>query len=93
MSLPGGFNEFWALYPRRVCKAAAIKAWGNINPDINLMSTMMSALRWQADNVFARREIEKVPHPATWLNGRRWEDEQQTSLPNGHNSPRPTRPL
>lgn len=86
MNLPEGFSEFWHLYPRRVCKLVAIKAWERINPDINLRAEIISALRWQNEHVFRYREMEKIPHPATWLNGRRWEDEKQTSLApvNGH---------
>lgn len=85
MSLPEGFSEFWHLYPRRVCKLAAIAAWERINPDINLRVAILAALRWQATEVFAKREEEKIPHPATWLNGKRWEDERPKA--NGSHGP------
>jgi hypothetical protein len=85
MSVPEGFTEFWHLYPRRVCKLAAIKAWERINPDINLRASILASLKWQIDQVFSRREIEKVPHPATWLNGRRWDDERPKT--NGAHDP------
>jgi hypothetical protein len=74
MSLPGGFAEFWALYPRHVAKAAAVRAWIKIDPTSNLIQAIHAAIKTQAVD-FLRREPEKVPHAATWLNGRRWEDE------------------
>lgn len=98
MSPPDGFPAFWSLYPRRVGKQAAIKAWshqirGTADATSNLMLQVMAALRWQVDHIFVYRELERIPHPATWLNGKRWEDEQQESLvlPNGHPPAAPAR--
>jgi hypothetical protein len=63
------FAEFWERYPRKVAKAAAVKAWGMATRD-TAPATIMGGLaktRWP--------DLQFVPHPATWLNGRRWEDE------------------
>lgn len=64
------FAKFWAAYPLHVAKQAAIKAW----PGDDLLPPILVALEWQAP-AFRKRERDKIPHPATWLNGKRWEDE------------------
>lgn len=69
------FDRFWSIYPRRVARQAAIKAWRQINPDQALTDTICEAVvrqsrreSWQRDNgIF-------IPHAATWIRGRRWED-------------------
>jgi len=75
------FEAFYSAYPRHVAKQAAVKAW----PGDDLATKIMAALEWQAPE-FSKREPDKIPHPATWLNGKRWEDEKTT------NKPKPTKP-
>lgn len=68
---PEGFAEWYALYQRKDARTAAVKAWRNLAPSPELQETMKAALRrwrWNPDR-------ERNPHPATWINGRRWEDE------------------
>jgi hypothetical protein len=72
---PRGFGEFWAPYPRKVAKAKALAAWIKINPSEDLIRIIAAAILWQRD-VFLARDPELRPHPATWLNQRRWEDEK-----------------
>lgn len=67
------FNRFWQAYPRRVAKVAARRAWDKLGADGELLDLMLRALEWQRKGW---NDIAYVPHPATWLNGRRWEDEQ-----------------
>lgn len=69
------FSDFWEEYPRKTAKADAQKAFAKIKVDDDLMEKIMDAL-------FAAKESEAwvkdggkfIPYPATWLNGRRWED-------------------
>jgi hypothetical protein len=81
-AVPVLFERFWAAYPRpgcrgRVGKSAARKAWDKLQPDEALIEAMLAALAWQRDLPdWGRDDGRYVPHPATWLNGRRWEDEQ-----------------
>lgn len=70
------FNTFWASYPRKVGKLAAIKAWLRIQPDVQLYLRIIAKVKeethseqWQKDNG------SFIPHPATWLNQGRWDDE------------------
>lgn len=70
------FARFWALYPRKQGKAAARKAWDKLKPDMELCRLMSKALHTQmASEEWQRDEGRYIPYPATWLNGRRWEDE------------------
>ncbi len=70
------FAEFYTAYPRKVAKPAALKAFCAINPDDSTLQAMLAAI--EAQGLAARcaaGDVRFVPHPATWLNGRRWEDQ------------------
>lgn len=74
------FTEFWKYYPRKVGKNAAWRAWQKINPDSELLGTMLTVLAWQKQQDDWLRERGRfIPHPATWLNQGRWHDEPQQS--------------
>lgn len=72
------FDDFWALYPRRVAKKDARTAWAKI--DAKHYPTILTALYEWARIWDARGEPEYTPYPASWLNGERWEDD----FPPGH---------
>jgi hypothetical protein len=72
------FDIFWKEYPRKVDKAKALKAFEKLKPDEELLGVMLQAIiAAKASDVW--RETRFIPHPTTWLNGKRWEDE----LPKG----------
>ena len=82
-----GFNEFWDLYPRKVGKGAARKAWRaalrkSSREDILAGVTLYAILRRDQDPQF-------TAHPATWLNGERWVDETMIDVP----EPEPETPI
>ena len=68
------FEKFWSVYPRHEGKQNAVKAFAKLKPDEALLETMINAIlkQKQSDQWSDPRYI---PHPATWINGRRWEDE------------------
>lgn len=71
-----GFATFWAQYPKKVAKPQALKAWKKIKPAGRLLADLIAALKKQkASADWLKDDGRFVPHPATWLNGRRWEDE------------------
>lgn len=75
------FSVFWNAYPRKVGKAPAEKAWLKITPNESLLKQIVDALEWQAkQSDWLKDDGKFIPHPSTWLNGRRWEDEQPVSL-------------
>jgi len=64
------FELFWDLYPRKIGKGAARKAWIKALTKTD-PATVLSAVKsqpWPAD-------VQFLPHPATWLNQERWTDE------------------
>ena len=64
------FEAFWRMYPRRVGKEAARRAWKKARARVGAETilTGLSAARWP-------EEAEFIPHPSTWLNQGRWDDE------------------
>jgi hypothetical protein len=75
-SIDALFEEFWSVYPKKASKQDALKAFKKLKPDEALHARMLAAVvaakqsqEWLKDNG------QFVPHAATWLNGRRWEDE------------------
>lgn len=81
------FDEFWAVYPRKVGKKATGLSWKKIRPDAELHDRIMAAVRkaklteqWQRDGG------RFIPNPATWLNQGRWDDEYGEVTQNGAGS-------
>ena len=76
------FDLFWAAYPRKVAKQAAVKAWGKIKPDEAFTRKIIAAVdRFREDPQWRKDDGQFIPHPATFLNGRRWEDEPNREKP------------
>lgn len=68
------FAIFWAKYPRKVSKQEAFKAWKNLTKKAQKVAT--DAIDAHRDYwLKTDREKDKIPHAATWLRGKRWEDE------------------
>lgn len=68
------FDVFWSAYPRKVAKLNAIKAWKKIRLEeveqiLTALSIFKQSQEWLKDNG------QFIPHPATWLNQRRFEDD------------------
>lgn len=73
------FEIFWESYPRREARARAERAFAKINPDEAKLQTIMAAIEKQKvhgclENLFGPDGRSLIPHPASWLNARRWED-------------------
>jgi len=71
--LNGHFSSFWESYPRKKSKGAAEKAWIRINPDGELTKKIVEAVK---SATVSWDDPKFIPYPATWLNGKGWEDEQ-----------------
>lgn len=76
------FARFWTAYPRKTAKETALKAFLKISPDEELLRQMLTAVerhkqtaQWQEDGG------RYIPHPATWLNQKRWQDEVNVAKP------------
>ncbi len=69
-----GFEEFWQAYPHKVGKGGAWRVWRRIR-DRPPNEQLLAALEGQKASTQWRRDHGRyIPHPATWLNQRRWED-------------------
>lgn len=71
-----GFAKFWERYPKKVAKPQALKAWKKIKPSGQVLVGLKAGLEKQrASADWLKDGGQFIPHPATWLNSRRWEDE------------------
>lgn len=76
--LDNGFEKFWSVYPKKTAKQQAFKAWQKLDPDEELLSKILASLERQRKSVqWTKDNGQFIPYPATWLNGKRWEDELQ----------------
>lgn len=76
------FERFWAVYPRKVGKGAAKRSFLKYKPDDALTEKMISAVEAQKQTEQWKRDGgQYIPHPATWLNQMRWEDELMPEAP------------
>lgn len=70
------FETFYSLYPRKISRTNAEKAWKKQKCVLSqVMPSLQKQMKLWTDPQF-------IPHPASWLNGRRWEDE----FPIGNNA-------
>lgn len=70
-----GFDEFWAVYPKKDAKQAAVKAWMKLKPDDELKQAIIAGVQRDIDGRWKGAERRYIPNPASYLNGGRWEDE------------------
>lgn len=72
------FNEFWALYPKKVGKKKAFESWKRSKIDKELHQKIIGAVaRAKATKQWSRENGRYIPNPATWLNQGRWDDEYE----------------
>ncbi len=68
------FEQFWSAYPKKVGKGDAFKAWQkNGHPPIQEIIVIL-ALACQCGD-WLKEGGQYIPNPATWLNGKRWDDD------------------
>jgi hypothetical protein len=77
------FAQFWEAYPRKVGKAPALKKWTKCKLSKHLV-WILDDLKFRCETVqpngWVDRKTNKlngsyIPHPITYLNQERWEDE------------------
>lgn len=70
------FDRFYSKYPRKQGKADGLKAFLKLNPNDELLCSIMNALDLNIKSEAWQKDGGKfIPLPATWIRGRRWEDE------------------
>ncbi|MGA9219678.1 MAG: hypothetical protein WBZ57_00640 [Pseudomonas graminis] len=71
-----GFAVFWKLYPRKVQKAKAEAAWEKLAVTPEMLTVITAALARQVTSIdWLKSNGQFIPHPTSWLNGKRWQDE------------------
>ena len=70
------FSVFWQEYPKKVGKGYAFECFKKIKPTKELVDIMIEAIKKQKkSDMWKRDKGQYIPHPSTWLNQKRWEDD------------------
>ncbi len=83
------FDDFYAIYPRKAAKKHARMMWDRI-PESLHVRILVALVAWRS--VWRDKDPEFLPHPGTWLNGERWEDELPQEFRRTHASHVPAQP-
>lgn len=76
------FGVFWESWPKKQDKSAALRAWMKI-PVSEYAAITAGLGKWLKSEQWTRGVI---PHPATWLNKKRWQDEDIPQFIGGINA-------
>ncbi len=72
------FEKLWSAYPRKEGKQKARAAFEKVDVSLNILleaiERQKKSSQWSKDNG------QFIPHLATWLNGKRWEDQVHTEV-------------
>lgn len=81
-SVPRAFLDFWLLYPRKIGKKAALRAWREAKIDDEQAEKILVAVKAQKTWPQWTKDGGKyICHPRTWLNQGRWDDAPDPSGP------------
>lgn len=67
------FERFWSVYPRKVGKQSAKRAFERVKVPLETLVTAVE--RQKCSDQWTQNNGQFIPHPATWLNQGRWDDE------------------
>ena len=74
------FEQFWNAYPNKKTKKKAYDSWKKIDPSDKLFKEIMVGLeRAKGSKQWQKDDGQYIPHPTTWLNQERWNDEDVLS--------------
>jgi hypothetical protein len=72
----GGFETFWKEYPKKIGKQKCLNWFKAHKVSDDLLSQMLRAIEEQKESdQWLKDNGQFIPHPYTWLNQGRWEDE------------------
>ena len=66
------FDVFWSDYPRKIGKGAARAAYSKAIKKASVDTILGGLLKHEIQTM---KDAQFIPHPATWLNQERWDDE------------------
>ncbi len=68
------FLIFWDLYPRKISKTKAYTSWLKLSEEEKDKCILVIPDHTQQEQ-WLENDGKFIPHPTTWLNGGRWEDD------------------
>lgn len=76
-----GFDQFWSVYPKKVSKPAALKAFKAAKINGHLPEVIADIEAKKESEGWKKNGGQYIPNPSTYLNNRKWEDgaEEQPS--------------
>ena len=77
------FDTFWEIYPRKAGKQRARAAWAKALKTATAQEIIDGARAFASD---PNRDPQYTPHPTTWLNAGRWEDDPLPARSTGDRS-------
>jgi hypothetical protein len=69
------FTEFWVAYPKKKAKSDAEKAWKQVKGDQSASVILAAVERQKVSPDWTKDNGKYIPFAASWLRGKRWEDE------------------
>ena len=67
------FEDFWAVWPKKVAKPDAQRAWDKVTVVVEGERILAAAIAYRDNPGIPERQF--IPYPATWLNRAGWDDE------------------
>lgn len=74
------FESFWKVYPKKVAKKEAFKAFKKIKTPVSVLIDAVE--KQKKSDQWTRDHGQYIPYPTTWLNQERWvmeDDDQKTN--------------
>lgn len=68
------FELFWEIYPRKINKKKAEEKFLKVCKNEETFNKIIEAVKLQTKTE-QWKDVQYIPHPTTWLNGERWNDE------------------
>lgn len=82
MNAKEAFQIWWASYPKKVGKRKAEKKWMTYFDDMPPLEQMLKILEAQKRTAqWLKDDGEYIPHPTTYINDGRYEDELTVTMP------------
>ena len=82
---PGNYTEdfetFWKAYPNRKAKVKAFEAWERSTDKPSLAEILTSIESQKKSHEWTKDAGQFIPHPATWINQGRWDDQNIAITP------------
>lgn len=74
------FERFWLAYPEKIGKGKAYDSWKKISLPIQELCIQVIQSQVSANHFRGKDGVDYIPHPTTWLNQKRWEDEVKVKV-------------